>query len=80
MFKRYAEKMTSVLICNNMIDNNESKVYSYGFEILIAFIVNITTMLFIGFLFGKFTYVLFFFNVLLSNKTIFRRVSCRQLF
>ncbi|TQW93550.1 accessory regulator, partial [Clostridioides difficile] len=26
MFKRYAEKMTSVLICNNMIDNNESKV------------------------------------------------------
>ncbi|EQE83938.1 UNVERIFIED_CONTAM: accessory regulator [Clostridioides difficile] len=60
MFKRYAEKMTSVLICNNMIDNNESKVYSYGFEILIAFIVNITTMLFIGFLFGKFTYVLFF--------------------
>ncbi|MCM3836281.1 accessory gene regulator B family protein [Clostridioides difficile] len=60
MFKRYAEKMTSVLICNNVIDNNESKVYSYGFEILIAFVVNIATMLFIGFLFGKFTYVLFF--------------------
>lgn len=60
MFKKYADKMTSVLICNNMIDNNESRVYSYGFEILIAFIVNITTMLFIGFLFGKFTYVLFF--------------------
>lgn len=55
MFKRYAEKMTSVLICNNVIDNNESKVYSYGFEILIAFVVNIATMLFIGFLFGKFT-------------------------
>ncbi|MBY2475849.1 accessory gene regulator B family protein [Clostridioides difficile] len=60
MFKKYADKMTSVLICNNMIDNNESRVYSYGFEILIAFIVNITTMLLIGFLFGKFTYVLFF--------------------
>ncbi|EQF23604.1 accessory transciptional regulator B family protein [Clostridioides difficile CD160] len=60
MFKKYADKMTSVLICNNMIDNNESRVYSYGFEILMAFIVNITTMLLIGFLFGKFTYVLFF--------------------
>lgn len=60
MFKKYADKMTSVLICNNMIDNNESRVYSYGFEILIAFIVNITTMLLIGFLFGKFTYILFF--------------------
>ncbi|NMS91230.1 accessory gene regulator B family protein [Clostridioides difficile] len=60
MFKKSADKMTSVLICNNMIDNNESKVYSYGFEILIAFIVNITTMLLIGFLFGKFTYILFF--------------------
>lgn len=60
MFKKSADKMTSVLICNNMIDNNESKVYSYGFEILIAFIINITTMLLIGFLFGKFTYILFF--------------------
>lgn len=60
MFKKYADKMTSVLICNNMIDNNESRVYSYGFEILMAFIVNITTMLLIGFLFGKFTYILFF--------------------
>ncbi|MFL8712677.1 accessory gene regulator ArgB-like protein [Clostridioides sp. GD02377] len=60
MFKKSADKMTSVLICNNMIDNNESKVYSYGFEILIAFIVNVTTMLLIGFLFGKFTYILFF--------------------
>lgn len=79
MFKRYAEKMTSVLICNNMIDNNESKVYSYGFEILIAFIVNITTMLFIGFYLVN-LHMYYFFNVLLSNKTIFRRVSCRQLF
>ncbi|MER0280709.1 accessory gene regulator B family protein [Clostridioides difficile] len=60
MFKKSADKMTSVLICNNMIDNNESKVYSYGFEILIAFIVNVTTILLIGFLFGKFTYILFF--------------------
>ncbi|MCC0647469.1 accessory gene regulator B family protein [Clostridioides sp. ZZV15-6598] len=60
MFKRYADKMTSVLIYNNMIDNNESRVYSYGFEILIAFIVNITTILLLGFLFGKFTYISFF--------------------
>ncbi|MCC0635149.1 MULTISPECIES: accessory gene regulator ArgB-like protein [unclassified Clostridioides] len=60
MFKRYADKMTSVLIYNNMIDNHESRVYSYGFEILIAFIVNITTILLLGFLFGKFTYILFF--------------------
>ncbi|MCC0631235.1 MULTISPECIES: accessory gene regulator ArgB-like protein [unclassified Clostridioides] len=60
MFKRYADKMTSVLIYKNMIDSNESRVYSYGFEILIAFIVNITTILLLGFLFGKFTYILFF--------------------
>lgn len=60
MFKRYADKMTSVLVFNNMIDNNESRVYSYGFEILIAFIVNITTILLLGFLFGKFKYILFF--------------------
>lgn len=60
MFKRYVEKMIFVLICNNMIDNNEFKVYFYGFEILIVFIVNIIIMLFIGFLFGKFIYVLFF--------------------
>lgn len=48
MIKSCADKITSFLICSNTIDKDEEKIYSYGFEVMIAFIVNIVVILSIG--------------------------------
>lgn len=40
MFKSYASKITSFLIENKEINQDDYEVYKYGFEVLIAFIVN----------------------------------------
>ena len=60
MFKLCANKITSILIHNNVIDENDYELYSYGFETLIAFIVNILVILSIGFIFDKFSQTLLF--------------------
>lgn len=60
MFKSCADKVTSVLLHNGAINKEEYKLYSYGFETMIAFIVNIIVILFIGFMFGKFGQTLLF--------------------
>ena len=70
MFKSYASKITSFLIENKEINQDDYEVYKYGFEVLIAFIVNIAIVLSIGLLFNK------IFNMLLSNKTVCRWISC----
>ena len=45
MFKSYASKITSFLIENKEINQDDYEVYKYGFEVLIAFIVNIAIVL-----------------------------------
>lgn len=48
MVKSFSYKITSFLICNKTIKDEEYDLYLYGFEILIAFIVNIITILLMG--------------------------------
>lgn len=60
MFKLSADRITSVLVTNELIDENEFRVYSYGFELIIAFAANALTVLFIGLIFGKFVHTLLF--------------------
>lgn len=60
MIKLYAEKITSFLICNKTIDPKDYNIYLYGFETLIAFLVNISVILTIGFTFGRFVHTLLF--------------------
>ena len=48
MFKSYASKITSFLIDNKEIEQEDYEVYKYGFEVLIAFILNIAIVLIIG--------------------------------
>lgn len=60
MFKSYASKVTSFLINNREIDEDDYEVYRYGFEVLIAFIVNIVIVLSIGLLFNKIFYSIVF--------------------
>ena len=60
MFKSYASKITSFLIENKEINQDDYEVYKYGFEVLIAFIVNIAIVLSIGLLFNKIFYSIAF--------------------
>lgn len=60
MFKSYASKITSFLIENKEINKEDYEVYKYGFEVLIAFTVNIAIVLGIGLLFNKLFYSIVF--------------------
>lgn len=60
MFKSYASKITSFLIENKEIEQEDYEVYKYGFEVLIAFILNISIVLIIGLLFNKVFYSIVF--------------------
>ena len=60
MFKSYASKITSFLIDNKEIEQEDYEVYKYGFEVLIAFILNIAIVLIIGLLFNKVFYSIVF--------------------
>ena len=60
MFKSYASKITSFLIENKEINQEDYEVYRYGFEVLIAFILNIVIVLSIGLLFNKLFYSIVF--------------------
>ena len=60
MFKSYANKITSFLIENKEINKDDYEIYKYGFEVLIAFIVNTVVILSIGLLFNKLFYSIVF--------------------
>jgi accessory gene regulator B len=60
MIKSCADKVTSYLIERETIEDEEFEIYSYGFETLIAFVVNIAVILIIGYMLNKFTETLLF--------------------
>ena len=62
MIKSCAEKITSFLVYNKTIESREFEMYVYGFETLIAFIVNISVILAIGIIFDKFMQTILFLS------------------
>ncbi|GAA0237240.1 accessory gene regulator ArgB-like protein [Metaclostridioides mangenotii] len=60
MIKSCADKVTSYLIERETIEDEEFEIYSYGFETLIAFVVNIAVILIIGYMLNKFNETLLF--------------------
>lgn len=54
MVESCANKITSFLIYNKTIDEKEYDLYLYGFKTLIAFIINIIAILFIGYILNVF--------------------------
>ncbi|AFS77146.1 accessory gene regulator protein B [Gottschalkia acidurici 9a] len=60
MIKSCANKVTSFLVSNDAINDEEYEVYSYGFETLLAFIINISVILLLGLIVGKFVQTLLF--------------------
>lgn len=60
MIKLCANKITSFLIYNESINSDEYELYKYGFETLIAFVINISIILIISCIVGKFKYTLLF--------------------
>ncbi|WP_157857730.1 hypothetical protein [Gottschalkia purinilytica] len=55
MFKSYADKLISFLICNGEASNEDYGIYLYEFETLIDFIVNTLVKLIIRLIFNKFS-------------------------
>lgn len=62
MVKSSAKKITTFLFDNNYIDTKsyDYEVYNYGFEILIASIINFLVIFFIGFLLDKLVHTIIF--------------------
>ncbi|MCI9977465.1 accessory gene regulator B family protein [Clostridioides difficile] len=60
MIKNYSEKMAYILMNNNLIEDSEFNIYSYGFEVMIASFINFLLVLIIGFIFNKFIHTIFF--------------------
>lgn len=54
MVESFANKITSFLICSKVIEEKEYDLYLYGFKTLIAFIVNIIVILFVGYILNRF--------------------------
>lgn len=54
MIKSLSNKITSLLVGNDSIDNEDSEVCSYGLEVLISSLINTVIVLLIGFILGKF--------------------------
>lgn len=62
MVKSCSSKITSFLICNEIINEKEYDLYLYAFETLTAFIVNITVILFVGYMFNRFLETVLFLS------------------
>ena len=60
MIKLCAKKITLFLISNKQIEKNDFEMYIYAYETLLAFMVNITAILTIAYIFERFTYTLWF--------------------
>lgn len=54
MVESCANKITSFLICSKTIEEKDYDLYLYAFKTLIAFIVNILAILFVGYILNKF--------------------------
>lgn len=54
MVESCANKITSFLICSKTIEEKDYDLYLYGFKTLIAFIVNIIAILFVGYMLNRF--------------------------
>ena len=54
MVESCANKITSFLICSKTIEEKEYDLYLYAFKTLIAFIVNIIAILFVGYILNRF--------------------------
>lgn len=53
MVKSCANRVTSFLVCNKSIKDEDYELYLYGFETLIAFFINISIILIIGYILDK---------------------------
>lgn len=60
MVESFANKVTSFLICNKTINDEEYDLYLYAFETLIAFIVNILAILFTGYVLNRLSETILF--------------------
>lgn len=60
MVKSYSNKITSFLICNEIIKEKEYDLYLYAFETLIAFVINIIVILVVGCIFDRFLETILF--------------------
>lgn len=54
MVESIADKITSFLISNKTIKENESELYSYAFNVLIGILINISMILFIAYILDLF--------------------------
>ncbi|MGL5716597.1 MAG: accessory gene regulator ArgB-like protein [Paraclostridium sp.] len=54
MIKSISNRITSFLVCNKSIENEDSEVCSYGLEILISSLINLVVVLILGVIFRKF--------------------------
>ncbi|MGL5716777.1 MAG: accessory gene regulator ArgB-like protein [Paraclostridium sp.] len=54
MVESCANKITSFLICSKTIEEKDYGLYVYAFKTLIAFIVNIMAILFVGYILNRF--------------------------
>lgn len=62
MLNSIPEKITSVLVENEIIESDDFEIYRYGFEALIYFIVNISVALLIGIIFDKVIHTIVFLS------------------
>jgi accessory gene regulator B len=60
MFKSCGDKVTSFLVLNKQIDNNDYEIYKYGFKALIAFLVNIAIVIGVGIAFNRLIHSIIF--------------------
>lgn len=60
MIQKCAHKMADFCVQNQIIEQEDTDVYIYGFEILISYIVNIATVLFLAWLFDALLYICVF--------------------
>lgn len=62
MFKKISNKITNILVNNNIIELKDFEIYRYGFETLVYFIINISIALLIGIIFNKFVHTVIFLS------------------
>lgn len=60
MVESYANKITSYLIKKETIDADDYELYQYAFETIVALIMQLSTILIIGFALNRFTETLLF--------------------
>jgi len=69
MITKLSEKLTDYFILKNIIDIGEKETYCYCFELMIAFIFNLSLAIIIGFSFLQFVPTILFIIVFLSLRT-----------